>query len=301
MRVVLCGLAAALITGLAVAPAGAAVLSAQHLNVFRDGTPADWLLGNNLLLSDGFDNGNPFVGTNYSTTGTPANYALYGAASAEVVNLAVREQSGQLLLDPNYGAVSSNAAGVAGTSVRLRLLTNITDTNAGLNLSRSFAATVALSLSAAPDPNQSFGLRLTDIGIDPGNNDVIELYWAGGTGGGGVVLRKQDFAAGTVTPLGWAPLAAPAGATQLVLALAHETPGSPLISGSFGYADVNGALLGSLTTFGNTATAFNGETFTRLELRATGVSAPVPEPATWLLMGAGLAGLAMRQRRRPRA
>jgi hypothetical protein len=230
-------------------------VNAQQLNVFRDGTPADWLLGNNLLLADGFDNGDPFVGTAYRSTGNPAQYTLYGAASPEVINLAVSEPSGQLRLDPNHGAVANNAAGQPGTSLRLRLLTNITDTNAGLHVSRSFAATVALSLSAAPDPSQTFGLRLTDGGIDPSNNDVIELYWAGGAGGGNVVLRKQDFAAGTVTSLGSAPMAAPAGATMLVLALSHDTPGSSLISGSFGYADSTGSLLGSVTTFGNRATA----------------------------------------------
>jgi hypothetical protein len=298
MRVHLCGLAAALFTGLVAGPAGAAVLNAQQLNVFRDGTPADWLLGNNLLLADGFDNSDPFVGTTYSSTGTPAQYALYGAASPEVTNLAVSEPSGQLRLDPNYGSVSNNAAGQSGTSLRLRLLTSITDTNAGLHVSRSFAATVALSLSAAPDLSQTFGLRLTDSGIDPTNNDVIELHWAGNASGGNVVLRKQDFAAGAVTSLGSAPVAPPTGATMLVLVLSHDTPGSSLISGSFGYADSTGSLLGSVTTFGSAATAFNGEDFTRLELRATGLSAPVPEPASWALMGAGLAGLALRLSRR---
>lgn len=298
MRVLLCGLAAALFSGLVAGPAGAGVMNAQQLNVFRDGTPADWLLGNNLLLADSFDNGNPFIGSSYSSSGNPAQYALYGVASPEVISLAVSEQSGQLRLDPNHSAVSINAAGQPGNSLRLRLLTNVTDTSAGLHVSRSFAATVALSLSAAPDPSQTFGLRLTDSGIDPTSSDLIELHWAGNASGGNVVLRKQDFAAGTVTSLAWAPVAPPTGAAMLVLVLSHDTPGSSLIRGSFGYADSTGSLLGSVTTFGPTATAFNGEDFTRLELRASGLSAPVPEPASWALMGAGLAGLALRLRRR---
>jgi len=44
----------------------------------------------------------------------------------------------------------------------------------------------------------------------------------------------------------------------------------------------------SFSTFANTATAFNGEVYTRVELRATGLSAPVPEPAGWGLLAAGL-------------
>ena len=81
--------------------------------------------------------------------------------------------------------------------------------------------------------------------------------------------------------------------------LSHNTVDSALISGSYNYADSSGALLGGFTSFGSAATAFQGETHTRVELRATGVSAPVPEPGTWALMAAGL-GLLLRWRaRRP--
>lgn len=288
--------ALALCTGLAAGPATATVLSAEQLNVYRDGSSADWLLGNSRLLGDAFDNGNPLVGPAFSSTGTPANYLLLGATTAS----AAREENGRLLLDPNLGAVSANAQGLSSTSVRLRLLTNITDANGGLNIGRSFAATLRLSLSAAPDPGQTFGLRLSDGGISAANNDVVELFWTGNASGGNIVFRKQDFEAGAISLLGVAPVAAPANAAMLVLSLAHNTVGSQLISGSYNYADGNGALLGSFTSFGNTATAFQGESYTRVELRATGVSAPVPEPGTWALMAAGLGlGMLLRRRTRP--
>jgi hypothetical protein len=276
--------------------AGATVLTAEQLNVYRDGSSADWLLGNNRLLGDGFDNGDPLVGPAFSSTGTAANYSLLGASSAA----AATEAGGRLLLDPNLGQVAANAQGQTGTSVRLRLLTNITDSNAGLNIGRSFAATLRLSLSAAPDPGQSFGLRLTDGGISAINNDVVELFWTGGA----IVFRKQDFGAGSITNLGSAPVAAPAGAAMLVLSLSHSTVDSPLIAGSYNYADASGALLGSFTSFGNTATAFQGESHTRVELRATGLSAPVPEPGAWALLAGGLGLLGWLRpggRRRPAA
>ncbi|MES2718473.1 MAG: PEP-CTERM sorting domain-containing protein [Pseudomonadota bacterium] len=290
--------ALALCAGLAAGPVTATVLTAEQLNVYRDGSSADWLLGNNRLLGDAFDNGNPLVGPAFSSTGTAATYNLLGAASAGVVSLAAREQNGQLLLDPNFGSVSPNAAGASGTSLRLRLLTNISNAGGGLNIGQTFAATLRLSLSAAPDPGQTFGLRLTDGGIATSNNDVVELFWSGNASGGNIVFRKQDFDLGLVSGLGSAAVAAPAHAAMLVLSLAHNEVDSNLISGSYNYADSNGQLLGSFTTFGNRAVAFQGESHTRVELRATGLTAPVPEPGTWALMGAGLALLLGRRARR---
>lgn len=285
--------ALALITAALTGTAAATVMTAEQLNVYRDGTSADWLLGNNRLLADGFDNGAPLIGPAFTSNNVPATYSLLGASSG----FAATETGSRLLLDPNLGTVAPNALGQTGTSVRLRLLTNISDVNGGLNLNRSFSASLRLSLSAAPDPGQSFGLRLSDGGIATSNDDVVELFWAGNASGGNIVFRKQDFDHGAITVLGSAPVLRPAGAAMLVLSLAHGTVGSQLITGSYAFADASGSLVTGFTGFANAATAFNGEAYTRIELRATGLSAPpVPEPGTWALMAAGLGLLWSRRR-----
>lgn len=281
----------------AAAPASATVLTANQLNVYRDGTSEDWLQGNFRFLADSFTEGGPYVGPVFTGSGLASSYTLQGLAPGADAALALREQDGQLLLNPNYGALSPNAQGGVGRSLRLRLLTNIdpSQPNAGLPSSRSFAAALRLSLTAMPDTGQAFGVRMSD-GFS-NNNDVIELFVAGGASGDTIVFRRQDFALGQISLLGTAPLAAPAGADALVLVLSHPTANTDQIYGVYGYADTSGALMGDLTTFANSATAFDGESFTRVELRAT-TTAPVPEPGTWAMFAGGLGLLLTRLRRR---
>ena len=289
---------AATVSLLAAVPASATVLTANQLNVYRDGTSADWLQGDFRLLSDSFTEDGPYVGPVFTGSGLASSYTLQGLAAGADAALAVREQGGALLLDPNYGALSANAQGALGRSLRLRLMTNIdpSQPNAGLPRSRSFAAALRLSLTAMPDTGQSFGLRLSD-GFS-NNNDVIELYVAGGALGDTIVFRTQDFAPPNpgITVHNTAPLVAPVGADALVLVLSHSAPDTDQIYGVYGYADASGALMGNLTTFANFATAFDGESFTRVELRAA-TTAPIPEPGTWSMFAAGL-GLLLTQLRR---
>lgn len=285
-------LAALLIAGSLAPPASATVLTAQQFNVYRDGAPADWLLGNSRLLADSFANNDAYVGPNYTGSAQAAAYSLQGLDAGADAALAVQESGGALRLDPSYGAVSANAQGGLGTSIRLRLLTNIVDANSGLPRTRSFAGALRLSLADMPDVGQSFGLRQSDSFSN--NNDVIELSVSGGASGDSIVFRKQDFVAGTVTVLGSTTLLAPQGADGLVLSISHSTANTDTIFGSYGFADASGVLIGNLTTFANSTTAFDGEAYGRFELRATG---PVPEPGSGALLATGLGWLATRLRR----
>lgn len=277
-------------------PASATVMNAWQLNVYRDGSSADWLLGNSRLLGDGFDNGNPLLGPGFSSNGLAAGYVLLGLANPAQAGLAAYETGSSLRLDPQYGALSPNAAGQTGRSLRLHLLTDVDGSGTSLAQSRSFSATLRLGLGDLPAIGQSFGLRLTDGFSDA--SDVIDLYVSGTTSGPLLTFRKQDFLHGSITPLGTALLSAPVGAGALVLSLTHGTAGSNTISGSYAYANGSGTLITAFTGFGNVATAFNGESSTRIELRATELVSTVPEPGAWAMFAAGLAGLGWRARRR---
>ena len=286
-RVALAFMAASLASG-----AQAEVMRATEFQLFRDGTVANWLNGENLLLQDSFDNGNAFQGPNFPN-GNASNYALIALAPGANPNLAAREEDGALLLDSSYSASIPGATGNYGKALKLRLSTNTSDINSGLNQAHSFAAALSLSLQSLPAPGSSWGLRLSDSFSN--SNDMVELfvYTASDGNGSHILFRKQDFQSGIVTEYGSSALTMPSGADGVVLVISHNEAGSDQIFGNYGYLDDQGSLMGNLQTFETSGTAFRGETHTRVELRATQA---VPEPSTWALWFAG-AGLMLARRR----
>ncbi|MCV2352315.1 PEP-CTERM sorting domain-containing protein [Paucibacter sp. Y2R2-4] len=279
------------VAGLA-SSAQADVMRATELQLFRDGTVASWLNGENLYLRDDFSNGNAFQGPNFPS-GNPSNYSLIDLAAGADPNLAAREEGNALMLDSSYATPSTGATGGVGKSLRLRLSTNVIDSGSGLDQSRSFAVALSLSLSALPQPGSTWGLRLSDNFSN--NNDVLELsvYTSANGGPSGISFRKQDFPNQSITVYGNTALTLPNGAEGIVLVLSHNEAGSDQIFGNYGYLDDQGNLISALQTFDTSGTAFRGETHTRVELRAVQA---VPEPSTWALWFAG-AGLMLARRR----
>ena len=273
----------------------ASPMAAVWLTIHRDGTPLDWLAGNNVLLDDRFNNGNPLLGPNFPDGVTASTYSLWGPQSPADALLAAREPGGALVLDPSYGGLTSSASGSAARVVLLRLLTStVADSNDGLPKSRSFAASLLIPLVGMPPVGQSLFLRLTDIGF--GNrNDVIELSVVGTPDGKFIRFQKQDFLAGTTTLLGWTPVAPPTDAVAIALSLAHPTLNDDGIYGSYGYASGT-ALIGGFTIFPNSTTVFQGETHTRVEILAA-QNVPEPESYAMMLAGVGVVGFATRRRR----
>ncbi|MCV2353402.1 PEP-CTERM sorting domain-containing protein [Paucibacter sp. B2R-40] len=283
----------ALVMSVSCAAASAGPMTVTELTLFRDGDRASWLAGQNIWLNDRFDNGDAFHGPTF-TNGNIASYSLQSLAAGADPNLAAQEVGGALLLDASYAEPSPGATGGIGKSLKLRLATNTNTAGSGLDKSRSFAAALTISMQSLPEVGQSWGLRMSDSFSN--SNDYIELNVFSNSNASWVQFRKQDFLNQTVTVLGTAALNMPSGANGLILAISHDSAGSDVIFGNYGYADDNGLMSGTLKTFATSTTAFHGEDHTRIEMRATQA---VPEPSTWALWAAG-AGLLLARRRRTR-
>lgn len=277
-------------------PGVASAMTVTQVNVYLGGTSADWLVGGHRWLADGFDNGQPLLGPVYAGGTTAASWQLSALAPGATVAQAVQESGSALHLDPAFGATAANAVGLSGPSLRLRLMTSVSDPAASLSLDQAFSVSARLSLADLPGVGETQGIRLSDSFSNA--NDYVELFLQGTDTGTRIVLREQDFLLGTVTALGSAWLQPVSGAAQVVLSLSHGTAGSTAIFGSYNYADASGALLAPSFTGLGVGSAFDGETATRLELRATALAAAVPEPSAAVLMAGGLLLVGAVRRRR---
>ncbi|MCB1959224.1 MAG: VPLPA-CTERM sorting domain-containing protein [Rhodocyclaceae bacterium] len=279
----------------------AAVYSVTEFNLWKGGTFADWatsLTDPSLGLNDQFDNGDPLVGPFYTGLTTAANYLPRNFQAG----LGLTESGGVLQMDTDFALPSTGAGGASGPAAGLRLLSNVdsSQTNAsggilGLHKSASFAVAAAFELQIPPLTGQ-YGIRLFDSfsdGTEDNQNDYLDFRVVSTNQGPVVWLRHQDFEQGIAPVLAAHSLAAPAGATQIYLTLAHQQANSGLIDAYYGYRDASGALIGAPVYLASKS-IFHGEDFTRVELRAI---APVPEPLSGVMMLAGLGVLAAMGRR----
>lgn len=262
---------------------------------FADGD--SWLAGGNVAFFDGFSDGLAPPNAPALSTGTVTSYTIRGATDPS----AVIEFAGKLWLTPSLGTLSIGPDGSEIRQSRVRLNTNIDENvpTLGFNKTATNAFTAIYDL-VLPAPGESYGLRLGDGHSDPFYNDILDFTVL--NYGGSVALawarRTWDvpytFIDGVLPDI-------PNGADQIVLSLAKEDAASNAIRAYYGFYDSStSSLIGSMTALAPLTTAFNGESFARMELLTMSINAPVPEPETYamLLAGLGIIGAAARRRQK---
>ena len=212
------------------------------------------------LLVDGFSNGVPPPDSPNFGNGTPTSYGILGGFG---------ESGGRLLLDSDY-AVPIDAPGTPdpfigeGAMVKANNLT--TDAN--------FSIRGVFDLILPDSPREMYGIRAGDRLIGGSGNppdqlgdDVFDLVVRENILGQDVVtLRHYDFVHDVTTNVESVTLAAPSNANQILLKLDHAT-NSSVLTASFQYLH-DGVAIGGVQNFGQTASIFHGENWTRAGLVA---------------------------------
>ncbi len=253
-------------------------------------SPAD-LLNTLPIFYDSFaDGAAPPLAPNF-TAGGPASYAVFGSVGPEgVVN-----GQGILTLDSS-GTLPNDF----GTPVQQAILNTNTDPNslAGLKQgSSNFAVGGIFNLINPGNANGAYGVRFTDIGLGNGN-DIVSLAVRGRVDGKAVVnFSHYDNTTGISTLISSAVL--DTTHQQIGLGLAYMDPDgngpeAKAVYAAYFYLDND--VPSAFYDMAGSASLFNGENFTRAAFYAADVS-PVPEPAEYALLMAGLGLLGWRTRR----
>jgi hypothetical protein len=266
----------------------ATTVSLDEFKVIKNGNAAT------PFLLDTFSDGvappsGPNGATTYFVSGTIPNTA---------------ETGGRLSLSSDNGELSANALEMARTSLTVRLNSNIDqgDLTAGLKSDDALVLTGLFDLAPVTGVfNPQYSIRFADTpGSGVGNHQVVQLQDRHDTALKQDQVRYilQDFDANTITVLGSAVLAPPAGANQILLSISRPDTSSNNFFGSFSL--LSGGATQSITSFGSPGQMFIGENFVRAEVNISdGVIAAVPEPSTYVmfLAGLGLSGFVARRRR----
>lgn len=264
----------------------------------------------NVSLTDNFDNGNPLTGPNFMVNGaTPAGISNYfvttrgGGAPA-----AGSESGGKLrfawddMLDSTFGGVVTGRSMnyVLGTGTQYTPDNGSPLSNRGLFKANDFRFTTVWDFQLGAE-NDHIRARLTDAFPNHVSNDLLDLsVWTTGSGSGFQVRqRRLNVEPGSSDENIWSgELGSWLGQfDQIGLTFEHNA-GEDFVH-TF-YSLLSGGAVVYETKLGE-LTLFNGEDWTRASFGSYALSAPVPEPQTWLLLLAGLGALGVASRRRSQA
>jgi VCBS repeat-containing protein len=237
---------------------------------------ADWLRitqNGTLVFHDPFDAGGPPPSApSFVVSGNPAFYLTSGVFG---------EANGRLIFD---GSVANATTGMGYDPLRVQqnaLLETGTSSSLsnGIKIDDDFVVEAAFDLTV-PDAGEGYAIGLQDRLSASQAGDDLALLNVFGNGAGGLRVQLADASIVTDSSIVLESLDfdVPAGASQIVLRLAHdnEQPGS--VRGAFDVLDGAGAVILS-HEFGATAHIFGSDTpdypgddevFTRVQITAFG-------------------------------